>query len=91
MPFNMNRATIFKDFLIVPLKSTIFEKFTFIIYIEILFFATHCFLRWQFIEHHIKPVFEYLRAFTVGEQAAKDPCLLRWQGGGEKMAGLLSP
>jgi hypothetical protein len=36
-------ATIFKNFLIVPLKDTIFQKFAFTIY-EILSIATHCFL-----------------------------------------------
>jgi hypothetical protein len=37
-----------------------------------------------------KPVCEY-PACPVGEQAAEDPYFLRWQGGGEKMAGLLFP
>jgi hypothetical protein len=36
-----------------------------------------------------KTVCEYLAASPVREQAAEDPCLLRWQGGGNKIAGLM--
>jgi hypothetical protein len=53
-------------------------------------FAAPYRLFWQTANHCIKLVCEYLPASPVREQAAEDPCLFWWQGGGEKLAALLS-
>jgi hypothetical protein len=82
-------ATIYKHFLIVPFKATIFEQFTFTILIEILFFATPYFIKEQTRDHRSFCNFTCLSFW--GSRQEEVLCLLQRQGGSEKMAVLLSP
>jgi hypothetical protein len=51
--------------------------YDYIIQIEIVSFATHCFFLWgQDGDHHIKPVSAFLPASTVWEETEEIPCLL---------------
>jgi hypothetical protein len=63
-----------------PFKSYDFWKIPFSIKIEILPFATHCFLQGQTGEHRIKPVSAFLPTSPAGERIAE-----------AKLAALLSP
>jgi hypothetical protein len=64
-------STAIKNFLIIPLKATIFQKFPFTIYIEILSFAPHYRQWWQAAglwqaDHQQNLVCKFLPASPVG-------------------------
>jgi hypothetical protein len=66
-------SAIFKNFLRVSLKATIFEKFTFTVYINRNFILCPPFFIWlQVGDHRLKLVAAFLSASPLGEQTGEN-------------------